>query len=343
MLGVSFPPEEAARFAKMCGARETWGTNLYVFSPAFAAHMGMTVRDTEDAAEALRFLQEKRGMVIANTQGDREKDGYIGVFSNGGHYIVIAEAEGTTVKVWDPMYKEGSGRFDIPGRKGKVRLDGTDAYADMSVLAEDCKDRPFFLFEKRTTPAPAPLVGIIAQDSKTLPLSCMNAVAEAGGIPLVIAPDMPEDRLRDCAAQLKGLVVAADSPDAYAVKAIRLFREMNRPVLGTGCGMQMMIEALGGCAEAAGDCAESTFTSVRGTRFQVIAAEGSQPSNADKKWAVSVLPEEMRICATGADESVCAIERREGALFLGVSWHPEHMNDNNSKALFSALVESARV
>ena len=63
--------------------------------------------------------------------------------------MIIASAEGTTVKVWDPMYKEGSGRFDIPGRKGKVRLDGTDAYADMSVFVEDCKERPFFLFSKK--------------------------------------------------------------------------------------------------------------------------------------------------------------------------------------------------
>ena len=44
--------------------------------------------------------------------------------------------------------KEGSGRFDIPGRIGKVRMDGTDAYADMSVFYEDCKDRSFFLYEK---------------------------------------------------------------------------------------------------------------------------------------------------------------------------------------------------
>lgn len=149
MLGVSFPPEESAKLAKACGAREGFGTDLYIYSKAFAEHFNLDVRDTEDAEEALRFLQEKRGMVIANTQGDRPADGYIGVFSNSGHYIVIAEAEGTTVKVWDPMYKPGSDRFEIPGRKGKVRLDGTDAYADMSVLAQDCKDRPFFLFSKK--------------------------------------------------------------------------------------------------------------------------------------------------------------------------------------------------
>ena len=104
------------------------------------------VKVTEDAQEALRFLQEGRGMVIANTYGDRPE--HIGVFSDSGHYIVLAAAQGTEVKVWDPMYKEGSGRYDVPGRKGKVRLDGTDAYADFSEIEQDCYERPYFLFWK---------------------------------------------------------------------------------------------------------------------------------------------------------------------------------------------------
>lgn len=146
MLDVPFSVEEAAKMAKACGAREGYGTNLYIFAPVFAAAFGMKVRDTEDGQEALRFLQEGRGMVIANTYGDRPE--HIGVFSDGGHYIVLAEAKGTEVKVWDPMYKLGSDRFEKPGRKGKVRLDGTDAYADFSEIEQDCFERPFFLFEK---------------------------------------------------------------------------------------------------------------------------------------------------------------------------------------------------
>ena len=148
MLGIDFPPEASAKLAKACGAREGYGTDLYIYSPVFAEHVGLKMRHTEDADDVLQFLQEGRGMVIANTQGDRPADGYIGVFSNSGHYIVLAAAQGNEVKVWDPMYKEGSDRFEIPGRKGKVRLDGTDAYADFDVIRQDCKDRPFFLFWK---------------------------------------------------------------------------------------------------------------------------------------------------------------------------------------------------
>jgi hypothetical protein len=42
------------------------------------------------------------------------------------------------------MYRPG--RFDIPGRKGKVRMEGNEAFADASVIREDCMHRPFFLF-----------------------------------------------------------------------------------------------------------------------------------------------------------------------------------------------------
>ena len=144
LTDASFPPWEACRMAIECGAREKPGTDLYIFSPVFAQAFGFSLQVTEDAEEAFRFLREKRGLVIANTYGDRPEDGWIGVFSDSGHYIVLAGIEGNTVRVWDPMYRPG--RFDIPGRKGKVRMEGNEAFADVSVIREDCVHRPFFLF-----------------------------------------------------------------------------------------------------------------------------------------------------------------------------------------------------
>ena len=146
MLGIDFKPWDACELAIACGAREKPGTDLYIFSPVFAQKVGLNVTVTEEADDALAFLRAGRGLVIANTQGDRPKDGWIGVFSNSGHYIVLAGIEGNTVRVWDPMYRPG--RFDVPGRAGKVRMEGNEAFADFSVIREDCRDRPFFLFEK---------------------------------------------------------------------------------------------------------------------------------------------------------------------------------------------------
>ena len=150
MLGIPFPPEDAARFFLACGARAPVGTNLYIASEAVAERFGLRVTNTEDPAEAYDFLARGRGMVIANTYGDRPEDGYIGVFSDGGHYILLTEAlsgaDAGKVRVLDPMYRPG--RFDKPGRAGKVRMEGNTAVADFSVVASDCVRRPFFLFEK---------------------------------------------------------------------------------------------------------------------------------------------------------------------------------------------------
>ena len=144
MTGQAFPPEEAARFAKTCGAREGFGTNMAILAPAFARAFGLHYAATGDPALAQAFLEENRGMVIANTLGDRE--GWTGVFSDSRHYVVLAECKGGQVAVWDPMLSPG--RYDKPGRTGKVRLEGFTAYADFSVIANDCFGRSYYLFWK---------------------------------------------------------------------------------------------------------------------------------------------------------------------------------------------------
>ena len=144
LVGTVFPPEQSAVLAKSCGAREGFGTDMRIFAPAFAQEKGLNWESTQDTDRVLEFLQAGRGLVIANTAGDRED--WIGVFSNSRHYIVLASAQENTVCVWDPMLAPG--RYDTPGRAGKVRLDGFNAYADFSVIIGDCGSRPFYLFSK---------------------------------------------------------------------------------------------------------------------------------------------------------------------------------------------------
>ncbi len=144
LLGIPFPVEACAEFAKRIGAREGYGTNFYILAGALAAKFDLTMRPTEDVEVAAQGLRSG-AKVIANTQGDRE--GYIGVFSDSGHYLMLDAIRGNEVCVFDPMYRPG--RYDIPGRIGKVHMDEQNpnaAWADLSVLREDCRDRPFFLF-----------------------------------------------------------------------------------------------------------------------------------------------------------------------------------------------------
>lgn len=144
LTGQDFPPEESAVLAKGCGAREGFGTDMRIFAPALAQEKGLQYEKTQDTAKVLAFLQSGRGLVIANCAGDRE--GWVGVFADSRHYVVLAGAQGDTVCVWDPLLEPG--RYDKPGRAGKVRVEGFSAYADFSVIVEDCNGRPYYLFYK---------------------------------------------------------------------------------------------------------------------------------------------------------------------------------------------------
>lgn len=144
MTGLAFPPERGAVVAKACGAREGFGTNMAILAPAISQMFDLCYTATTDPGLVRQFLEEKRGLVIANTAGDRE--GWIGVFSDSRHFVVLVEVRDGDIAVWDPMLSPG--RYDKPGRAGKVRLDGTTAYADFSVIANDCFGRAYYLFWK---------------------------------------------------------------------------------------------------------------------------------------------------------------------------------------------------
>lgn len=145
MLAVDFPVEACASFLIRCGARVHDGTNYYIGAGAAAGRFGLWMRHTEDAEAAAGFLRaHPDGMAVANIRGDRP--GYLGVFSDSGHYVLIDGVRGETLRVYDPLYRPG--RYDLAHRKGKVRVEGVAAYADLSVLREDCRERPFFLFRR---------------------------------------------------------------------------------------------------------------------------------------------------------------------------------------------------
>ncbi|MBQ4342254.1 MAG: hypothetical protein IJC38_00020 [Erysipelotrichaceae bacterium] len=141
---TKFPIEESARFAKNSGAREGFGTDMSILAPALAKQFQLKVEKTIDPQRVLEFLQSGKGLVIANPAGDRE--GWIGVFADSRHYVVVASASGSEIEVWDPMYRPG--RYDVPKRAGKVRMDGFKAYAQFEIIVNDCNGRPYYLFSK---------------------------------------------------------------------------------------------------------------------------------------------------------------------------------------------------
>lgn len=135
-------------FAQYCiksGARVSGGTDMRRLANVVCKDYGLTCETTNDSGKLLAHLSAG-GMAVANVSGNRK--GYTGVFSDSGHYVVVAAAEGDTLSVLDPaMY---AGKYNLAGRKGKVAVEGDVCKCDVSVLAKDVYGRSpaYYLFSR---------------------------------------------------------------------------------------------------------------------------------------------------------------------------------------------------
>lgn len=145
---VEFSVEEAVALSYECKANHRKGTDYKRFAPAFAEKFGLEYEMTNDP-ERLRFCLRTGGAAVIHSKGDR--DGYIGVFTHGGHYITaISEERDGRIAILDPSLKEG--KYEEEGRCGLVELkNGVIALCDMEVLMKDTETAPFrfYLFWRK--------------------------------------------------------------------------------------------------------------------------------------------------------------------------------------------------
>lgn len=138
-----------AQYSSKNGARVNGGTDMRQLAKVICRDYGLAYESTSDAGKLLDHLNAG-GMAIANVSGNRK--GYTGVFSDSGHYVVVAAAEGDTLSVLDPaMY---AGKYNLAGRKGKVVVVGNVCKCDVSVLAKDVYGRTpaYYLFRQEVEP-----------------------------------------------------------------------------------------------------------------------------------------------------------------------------------------------
>ena len=107
------------------------------------------VRELTDDVDKLTASLKSGAVAVCNVGGDR--DGYEGVFSDGGHYLVAVDAADDAVLLVDPgMYDT---RYSSEYRASKVNVlsirDGLIA-ADRAVLDRDCANRAprYYIFQK---------------------------------------------------------------------------------------------------------------------------------------------------------------------------------------------------
>jgi len=206
-----------------------------------------------------------------------------------------------------------------------------------------------------------------------LDLRYVEAVARAGGLP-VIVPVLADDALTDAVADgLDGLVVTGgpaitvglvgDLPDDIArtdprrshadTRLLGAFLRDRRPVLGICYGMQLGSALLGGTihADAERDLPGAlTHGAARGgtvhdahvapgTHLHRIAGADTLRVNTRHVQAVAAVGDGLVVSATAPDGVVEAVETPDGA-FVGVQFHPEAMTPPLD-ALFTDLVARA--
>ncbi len=142
-----FDLEKAMEISYESGANRRFGTNYPKFGPLLAEKYGLKFEMTNDMASLLKCLKTG-GVAAANVGGDRE--GYVGVFSHVGHYIVIigVEPDGR-LAILDPAYEENV--YEEEGRKGKVEMKaGVIALCTPETLQKEIDNRNpgLFLFHR---------------------------------------------------------------------------------------------------------------------------------------------------------------------------------------------------
>lgn len=230
-----------------------------------------------------------------------------------------------------------------------------------------------------------PIIGITCvvnwQDGKQMQNETyIQAILKAGGIPLLLPAVEGEDVILAHAALLDGLVVSGgpdidplyfgEQPipglggvvplmDSYEVRLIRLFLELDKPILGICRGEQVLNAAAGGTLyqdiystlpgllkhrqEAPRPFRSHSISIQSGTKLASILGVEQTLVNTFHHQAVAQPAPGFVISASAPDGIVEAIESQNHRFALGVQWHPEGMWNvaENHDTLFAAFIVAA--
>lgn len=236
----------------------------------------------------------------------------------------------------------------------------------------------------------APWIGISssytpAQDGKfgtiTVGESYVQAVYQAGGLPVVIPVGLSDQDLHDLLARLDGLLLTGggdidparfsgqphprvygidERRDALEIGAAQIAVKTGKPFLGICRGIQVINVALGGTLFTdIGDQLEDplrhdwypdvprnylahTITVTQGSLLaQVLNGEAFEVNSLHHQGVEQVAPGLVPV-AYSPDHLVEALEVPGHPFGLGVQWHPEWLQEHApQRQLFQALVQAA--
>ena len=132
--GTITPDQMADLFVKYGYRSANNGTYWSAFR-AVADEFNIGYTETTDIQRALQLLQSNHYVVASCGNG---------LFTTGGHFIVLTELNGDTITVYDPYLY--SGKFDTSTRRGKATVDGNKVYVTVENFINYANAKGFFCY-----------------------------------------------------------------------------------------------------------------------------------------------------------------------------------------------------
>ena len=128
------PVEIANLFVKNGFRSSNNGTYCSAFKWV-ANKYGINFKQVYNVNDAIQEVRNGNFLVVSCSNG---------LFTTGGHYIVLAGIEGETLKIYDPYLY--SGKFNISSRRGKVTVSGNTVYCSVTNFKSYANSKGWFVF-----------------------------------------------------------------------------------------------------------------------------------------------------------------------------------------------------
>lgn len=164
---------------------------------------------------------------------------------------------------------------------------------------------------------------------------------------VILIPFALNDSFEDVVSRINlcdGIILPGGN-DIYPLEldVCKYLYEKDIPLLGICLGMQTMAYAMGGTMEKLHDLSHKTKISdahevniCPGTVLEKLIRKNKIMVNSRHQDYISSTT--LTIGATSPDGIIEEVEDSSRKFFIGVQWHPENLNDENTNRLFSYFV-----
>lgn len=133
--GTISPPEMANLFTQYGYRSRNQGTYWSAFR-FVADTFNIEYQETSNFQNAVQLVKNQNYVVVSCANG---------LFTTGGHFVVITGIEGDTLKIYDPYLY--TGKFETSTRRGKVKVDGNTVYCSIENFMKYANYKAFFVYK----------------------------------------------------------------------------------------------------------------------------------------------------------------------------------------------------